>query len=73
VARPPTAGALLVGGIPLATLALSVPLWDRVHPLVAGLPFNLCWLTTWVVLCPVCMTVAYRLDRRRDRADGAPR
>jgi hypothetical protein len=35
---------------------------------VLGLPFNLFWLMSWMVLTPVCMAIAYRVEKSRDRA-----
>ena len=57
---------MLAGAIPFAAMCFSVSLWDRIYPMVFGLPFNLFWLTTWIVLTPVCMVIAYRIDTRRD-------
>ena len=48
-------------------MCFTVPLWDRVRPLVAGLPFNLFWLILWILLTSCCMSGAYLLERRRDR------
>ena len=61
----PTTGALLLALIPFTAMCFSVPLWDRVTPMVLGLPFNLFWLTAWIVLSPLCMWGAYRLERAR--------
>ena len=55
-------GALLLGLIPFAAMCFSVSAWDRVHPMILGLPFNLFWLLSWIVLTPVCLRVAYRLE-----------
>ena len=66
----PAPAALLFALIPFAAVCFSVPLWDRVDPMVLGLPFNLFWLIAWVVLSPLCMWAAYRAEtarRRRDR------
>jgi Protein of unknown function (DUF3311) len=41
-----------------------VALWDRVHPVLLGLPFNLFWLIAWILLTPLCMWAAYRLEVR---------
>lgn len=64
IVRKPSLRALLVGIIPFVAMCFSVPLWDRVTPLVFGLPFNLFWLALWILLTPLCMAGAYRLDRR---------
>lgn len=55
--------------IPFAAMCFSVALWDRVQPMVLGLPFNLFWLICWIVLTTLCMWAAYRLEIR---AGGTP-
>jgi hypothetical protein len=59
--KRPSTGALLVAAIPFAAMCFSVTLWDRVEPMVFGLPFNLFWLILWIVLSSGCLWVAYRL------------
>ena len=61
----PSRGSLLLAVIPFAAMCFSVPLWDRVTPLVFGLPFNLCWLIVWIVLSSLCMAGMYRIEARR--------
>jgi hypothetical protein len=51
-------------------MCFSVPLWDRVEPLVLGLPFNLFWLILWIVLTPCCMWGAYRAETADSRKTG---
>lgn len=63
--RKPAPGALLLALIPFVTMCFAVPLWDRIEPMVLGLPFNLFWLIAWIVLTPLCMWAAYRLERAR--------
>lgn len=64
---------MLLGFIPFAAMCFSVPAWDRIHPLVFGLPFNLFWLLLWIVLTSVCMWGAYRLEAPRHRATETDR
>lgn len=66
--KKPSLGALAAGAIPFAAMCFSVALWDRVAPMVFGLPFNLFWLIVWIVLSSCCMWVAYRLEMRGHRA-----
>jgi len=33
--------------------------------MVLGLPFNFFWLISWLLLTPLCMWGAYRLEARR--------
>jgi hypothetical protein len=67
--KRPSLGSILLGFIPFAATCFSVPLWDRVNPMVFGLPFNFFWLTMWLLLTPVCMWLAYRLETSRE-VDG---
>jgi Protein of unknown function (DUF3311) len=60
--KHPSWGAILLGLIPFAATCFSVPFWDRVQPMILGLPFNLFWLISWLLLTPVCMWGAYRLE-----------
>lgn len=60
--KKPSVGALALGILPFVAMCFTVPLWDRVQPLVVGLPFNLFWLILWIVLTPCCLWGAYRLD-----------
>ncbi|MGH8132180.1 MAG: DUF3311 domain-containing protein [Steroidobacteraceae bacterium] len=69
--RKPSPGALLLAVIPFAAMCFSVPLWDRIDPLLLGLPFNLFWLTAWIVLSSLCMWGAYRIEAARHRGDSS--
>ena len=66
--RKPSPGALLLAVIPFVAMCFSVALWDRIEPMVFGLPFNLFWLTAWIVLSSGCMWLAYRLECARATA-----
>jgi hypothetical protein len=72
--KRPSLGSILCGLIPFAATCFSVALWDRVYPMVFGLPFNFFWLILWLLLTPVCMWEAYRLEASRspdtDREEG---
>jgi hypothetical protein len=71
--KKPSVGALLLGLIPFIAMCFSVSLWDRVEPMILGLPFNLFWLITWIVLSTLCMWAAYRVEVARHKKDfGAP-
>jgi hypothetical protein len=48
-------------------MCFTVPLWDRVRPLMLGLPFNLFWLILWMLLTPCCMWGAYRIESAAER------
>jgi hypothetical protein len=64
--KRPSLGAILVGLVPFVAVCFSVSLWDRINPMVFGLPFNFFWLVAWIVLTPVCMWGAYRFEVRRE-------
>ena len=75
--KRPSLGSMLFGFIPFIAICLPVSWWDRVYPMIFGLPFNFFWLLGCLLLTPACMWGAYRLERRhntRGRADreGAP-
>jgi hypothetical protein len=63
--RKPSVGAILLALIPFAAICFSVSLWDRIYPMVLGLPFNFFWLISWLLLTPLCMWCAYRLEAPR--------
>lgn len=72
--RRPSIGAILFALVPFTAICFSVPLWDRIYPMVFGMPFNFFWLITWLLLTPVCMWGAYRQEMTRSskshRSDG---
>ncbi len=65
LAKRPSLGSILLGLIPFVGSCFSVSLWDRVYPVILGLPFNFFWLISWILLTPLCMWGAYRLERPR--------
>jgi len=64
--KRPAVGAILLGLIPFVAVCFSVSLWDRIDPIVFGLPFNFFWLILWLLLTPVCLFASYRLGRPWD-------
>ncbi len=62
----PSAAAAALALIPFVAMCFSVSLWDRIEPRLFGLPFNLCWLIGWIVLTPLCMAWAYRIEAARN-------
>ena len=67
--RKPATGALLLALIPFVAMCFSVPLWDRVDPMILGLPFNLFWLIAWIVLTSLCMWIAYRVEAAQNATE----
>jgi len=71
--KRPSIGALLFGLIPFVGICFFVPFWDRIYPMVLGLPFNMFWLVLWIVISPLCLWGAYRLERPGSgHESGAP-
>ena len=68
--KTPTVGAILLGLIPFIADCFTVPLWDRIDPMVWGVPFNIFWLILWIILTPVCMAGAYHLQTKRNPERG---
>lgn len=66
----PSARGLLLGLIPFVAMCFSVSFWDRVYPMIGGIPFNLAWLIAWTVLSTACMWAAYRVESARHKKDG---
>ena len=69
--KRPSRASLLIALIPFAAMCFSVSLWDRVEPMVLGLPFNLFWLVSWIVLSSVFLRLVYGIETRR--REGPPR
>jgi hypothetical protein len=67
--KKPSIGALLLALLPFAAMCFSVSLWDRIDPMLLGIPFNLFWLISWIVLSPMCMWGAYRIETAQRAAD----
>jgi hypothetical protein len=67
--RMPSIAALSIALIPFAAMCFSVSLWDRIDPMLLGIPFNLFWLISWIVLSSLCMWVAYRVEAARNTQD----
>jgi membrane protein required for beta-lactamase induction len=63
--KKPSVGALLLGLVPFVAMCFSVSLWDRIDPMIFGIPFNFFWLIAWIVLSTLCMGAAYRAEAAR--------
>ena len=71
--KKPSLPAVLLGLIPFVAMCFSVALWDRIDPMILGIPFNLAWLLCWIVLTTLCLWVAYRVESAREKKDGGAR
>ena len=63
--KPPSRKSILLGLVPFVAVCFSVSLWDRIYPTVFGLPFNIFWLVTWLLLTPLVMWGVYRIEAPR--------
>lgn len=68
--KRPSTRALLLSLIPFVTMCFSVSLWDRVYPMIFGIPFNLFWLISWILLSALCMHAVYRIETARADEHG---
>jgi uncharacterized protein DUF3311 len=66
----PSLAALSLALIPFTAMCFTVALWDRIDPMLLGLPFNLFWLICWILLTPLCMWAAYRIETARNAQHG---
>jgi Protein of unknown function (DUF3311) len=64
----PALGSILLGLIPFAATCFSVSLWDRIHPMILGIPFNFFWSFLWLLITPICLWGALRIESRRELA-----
>jgi Protein of unknown function (DUF3311) len=71
--KHPSIAAIALGLIPFVAVCFSVSLWDRIHPIVLGIPFNFFWLILWILLTPICLLASYRLGQPwEDEIPGEP-
>ena len=50
-------------------MCFSVALWDRVDPIILGIPFNIVWLLGWMAISSLCLWAAYRVETKPDKKD----
>lgn len=61
--------ALLLGAVPFLTLVFALPLVNRIHPIILGLPFILFWILAWVALTPFILFLAYKVAKKFNVTD----
>lgn len=71
MARKHSPAALAIALLPFVAMCFSVSWWDRIEPVVLGLPFNLFWLICWQALTALCLRLAYRLESAHEHNHGA--
>ena len=69
--KRPSIVSLLLGLVPFVGICFTVPLWDRLYPMILGIPFNLAWLLCWIVISALCLWAAYRVESKRDKGGAA--
>jgi hypothetical protein len=63
----------LLASVPFLAICFAVPLWDHVHPLMFGLPFNMFWLIAWMPLTSLCLWGVYRLRNLSGHSIPSPK
>lgn len=62
---------------PIVLYVVALPLYNRIEPIVLGLPFFMFWMLLATLLTPACVWLAARRDplwrADRDRRRGEPR
>ena len=66
-------GAVLLGAVPFLALVLALPLVNRLRPMILGFPFLLFWILLWILLTPLFLWGAARLEERREKPGGGGR
>ena len=70
--KAPSPAAVVLGLVPFGLTCFSVAWWDRVHPLVLGLPFNLFWLLAGIGMTSLCLALTLRLEPPDPPDAGGP-
>jgi len=65
-----TKRALAFAAVPFLTLVFCLPLVNRVHPVILGLPFLLFWIVFWVLVTPLVLFLADRAKRKSGPPGG---
>jgi hypothetical protein len=53
-----------LAAIPSIALSLAIPLVNRSEPSLFGAPFLLVWIVAWILVVPLFLYAAYRLQQR---------
>jgi hypothetical protein len=57
--------SIVLALVPVLALTLGIPFANRVEPRIAGLPFLLAYIVTWIVLTPAFLLAVYRGEGRQ--------
>lgn len=58
--------------LPFIGILVGVPFFNRVEPLILGMPLILAWVVLWILLTAGIMAIIYVRDPS-NRPDAAPR
>ncbi|MEA2775258.1 MAG: hypothetical protein QOF90_664 [Acetobacteraceae bacterium] len=52
----------LLAVLPFAGILIGTPFFNRVEPLVLGMPLVLAWILLWIILTSAIMAIIYVTD-----------
>ncbi|MGE7877680.1 DUF3311 domain-containing protein [Peribacillus muralis] len=59
----------ILTAVPFIGILGFLPFVNRIEPYVLGMPFNMFWMSMWVVLTSVILGIMYKLDPRNREGD----
>jgi hypothetical protein len=59
--------------MPFLGILVGTPYFNRVEPLILGMPLILAWIVLWIVLTAVIMTIIYLMDPANRETPQGPR
>jgi hypothetical protein len=61
--KGPTMGAIrYLAVLPFIGILVGVPFFNRVEPLIFGMPLILAWVVLWILLTSAIMAIIYKFD-----------
>ena len=58
--------------MPFLGVLVGTPYFNRVEPLILGMPLILAWIVMWIVLSAIIMAIIYRLDPANREVQRSP-
>ena len=58
--------------MPFLGVMVGTPYFNRVEPLILGMPLILAWIVLWIVLTAVIMAIIYLMDPANREVPRAP-
>ena len=59
--------------MPFLGVLVGTPYFNRVEPLILGMPLILAWIVLWIVLTAVIMAIIYLMDPANREVPRGPR